>query len=240
MNLKKISDRVLFALSVPECVCCGKKLDYENKALCPKCSEIYLDHKLRNCSKCSKILMECDCSNEFLSSHFVKRVVKCFRYMKQPSAEPSNRLIYSLKRDNRADVLDFCSDELTLALRNSVDLSEDVIITNVPRRKGAIIEFGIDHSALLARKVAEKTGTKYMPLLESNTKKAQKSLDSIDRMKNAKFEIKKEADLSGKTVIIIDDIITSGASMAMAASLIRSMGSHNIIAGALGIVYKED
>ena len=152
---------------------------------------------------------------------------------------PSNSLIYSLKRDNREDVLSVSADELTMAIKNSVENPANCVFTNIPRRKSAIVEYGIDHSGLLAREVAKRFDGKYLELLKSNAKKAQKSLDTNERRKNADFSIIKDIDLKGKTVIIVDDIITSGSSMANAAALIRSMGSKDIIAACLAIAYKD-
>ena len=148
-------------------------------------------------------------------------------------------MIYSLKRDNRSDVLKKCADELEYAIRNSVSDPGGYIFTNVPRRKSAIIEHGIDHSELLARELAKRFDAEYISLLKSNAKKPQKSLETADRFKNAEFYISKNIDLTGGAVILVDDIITSGASMSKAASLIRSLGSREINAASLAIAYKD-
>ena len=189
--------------------------------------------------KCSKLLHECDCSNSFLEAHFVKRVIKCYRYINREEY-PSNSLIFSLKRDNRKDVLDVASDLLIEAIRNSINEPENYIFTNVPRRKSAIVEYGIDHSALLAEECARKIGAEYIPLMKSNAKKPQKSLETNERMLNADFELISDLDFDGKGIILVDDIITSGASISSAAMLIRSLGCKNIVAAALAIAYKDE
>ena len=239
MNIKNIMDRVLFALSVPKCVCCKTRLDYGENALCLKCSSKFEQFKTRNCSRCARKLNMCSCSNDFLEAHYIKRTIKCFRYLNRNDATPGNALIYSLKRDNRSDVLKRCADELEYAIRNSISDPGGYIFTNVPRRKSAIIEHGIDHSELLARELANRFDAEYISLLKSNAKKPQKSLETADRFKNADFYISKNIDLTGRAVIIVDDIITSGASMGKAASLIRSLGSCEIIAASLAIAYKD-
>lgn len=239
MNIKNIMDRVLFALSVPKCVCCKTRLDYGENALCLKCSAEFEQFKTRNCSRCARKLNMCSCSNDFLEAHYIKRTIKCFRYLNRSDATPGNALIYSLKRDNRSDVLERCADELEIAIRNSVPTPDGYVFTNVPRRKSAIIEHGIDHSELLARELAKRFDAEYISLLKSNAKKPQKSLETADRFKNAEFYISKNIDLTGRAVILVDDIITSGASMSKAASLIRSLGSREINAVSLAIAYKD-
>ena len=240
MNIKSIMDRVLFALSVPKCIRCNQKLDYGQKAFCPKCSAEFEEFKTRNCVRCGRVLNRCDCSTRFLESHFVTRVVKCYRYLHRVEAEASNELIYSLKKDHRRDVLEVCTDELELAISNSIEHPENCVFTNVPRRKAAIIQYGFDHSALLLQEVAKRFDAEYISILKSNAKKPQRSLDSAERMKNADFDIVKDIDLTGREVIIVDDIITSGASMRSAAALIRSLGCKKITVACLAIAYKDD
>ena len=239
MNINELMDRALFALSVPKCISCGEKLDYGQNAFCLKCYGEFLEFKTRNCSRCARILSFCDCSNQSLESHFIKQVIKCYRYIGNENSTPPNSLIYSLKRDNRSDVLAFAARELSMAISNSIENPKECIITNIPRRKSAIIEYGIDHSALLAKEVANLLGARYICFLSSNAKKEQKSLQPDERRKNADFSVIKEMDLTGKKVIIVDDIITSGASMSNAATLIRSMGSKQIVAACLAIAYKD-
>lgn len=232
-------DRVLFALSVPKCVCCGSRLNYGEKAFCLNCSLEFEESKSRDCSKCARVLHKCDCSNDYLSAHYVKHVVKCFRYLVRDERLPGNALIYSLKRENRKDVLDFATTELSSAIKNSIENPENYIFTNVPRRRSAIIEYGIDQSELLAKSIAKELGGEYISILKSKAKREQKTLETAERFKNADFYIVKDIDLTGRDVIIIDDIITTGASVAKAASFIRSLGAKNIIAATLGIAYKD-
>lgn len=240
MNINAIMDRVLFTLSVPKCVCCKRRLSYGESALCLECSAEFHDFKTRNCSRCARVLNQCDCSSSFLEGHFVRRTVKCFRYLGSETITSANALIYSLKRDNREDVLRICTSELAVAIDNSVDNPESFIFTNVPRRKDAIVKYGIDHSELLARSLAKRFGAEYRRILKSKAKKAQKSLEAEERFKNAEFCIIDDRDITGRGVVIVDDIITSGASMSKAAVLIRSLGSKDIVAASLGIAYKDE
>ena len=239
MHPKVVLDYLLFLLSVPKCVSCREKLGFNIKALCPKCSAKFEEIKNRNCSKCSKVLSECSCTTHFLSTHFVKGVIKCFRYDVREDNLPANSLIYSLKHDNRDDVLSKCADELCKAIRNSLSPDETYVITNVPRRRRAVVEYGIDHSALLAKSVAKRLGVRYVCLLKSKTKREQKTLTFEERLKNVEFKLVSKEDLKGKSVIIVDDIITTGASVSSAATLIRALGTRSIYASALAIAYKD-
>ncbi len=239
MKPVELFSRLAHLLSVPKCVCCGEKLSYGQRALCTECSLQYKEICTRNCSRCARLLSQCSCSTPYLEAHYIKRFVKVFRYQNREDNIPANSLIYSLKKDNRSDVLQLCTEELTRAFESSdIDVSS-CIITNVPRRKAQIVKYGIDHAELLAREIAKLAGGTYMKLLRSNVKTAQKEQYGKARETNIDFEIIRDIDLSGKTVIIVDDIVTTGASMGGAAMLIRGLGTKRIIGATLAIAYKE-
>lgn len=240
MPIKLIFDRFLHLISVPTCVCCKERLDFNDLALCPKCSAEFEEIKNRDCSKCAKILSECSCSTAALEAHFVKKITKSFRYNPREENLPANALIYSLKRDNRDDVLKRCTDEMCKAILNSHIITEDCVITNVPRRRRAIIQYGIDHSELLAKSVAKRLGVKYLRTLKSRAKSEQKLLTKEERLKNTDFTLITKENLEGKTVIIVDDVITTGASVGSAATMIRALRPKIIYAAALAIAYKDD
>ena len=240
MSIKLIFDRFLHLISVPTCVCCKERLDFNETALCPKCSAEFEEIKTRNCSKCAKILSECSCSTRDLEAHFIKNITKSFRYNPREENLSANSLIYSLKRDNRSDVLKKCTEEMCAAILNTHNITEDFVITNVPRRRRAIVRYGIDHSELLAKSVAKRLGVKYIRTLKSRAKSEQKFLTREERLKNTDFTLLTKESLEGKKIIIVDDIITTGASVGSAAVMIRALRPKSIYAAALAIAYKDD
>ncbi len=240
MNVSEFWERMLHLASVPKCVACGIPLDFPARALCPECLFKYENTKDRSCPSCSRRLCECECTNKFLASHCVKRLIKVFRYINTEDNFAANSLIYSLKKDNRKDVVRLLSDELAKAVLESVREPNCCLFTNVPRRRKAIIRYGIDHSALLARALAEHFGAEYKPLLKSKARLPQKEMVGRDRIKNAEVLSKCNTDLSGKRIILVDDIVTTGASMAVSAMTLRGMGAREIIGATVAIAYKKD
>lgn len=234
-------EKILFYISVPKCTYCGETLDIDDKALCKECLRNYFDLKARNCSICGKPLYKCDCTSKYLEAHFVHKLIKVFRY-KPGENSPANELIYKLKRENRKDIIDFLSDELKNSIETSVEIKENTIITSVPRRKKAKIKYGIDHSEKLAKAVAKKLSIEYIPTLKSLAKKPQKKSENIDkRIENAKFKLKNNnLNLAHKTVILIDDIVTTGASMGAAAFNLKTLGPKRIIGATLSVAYKDN
>ena len=240
MNRRELLKRALFYLSVPRCIHCKVKLDYGEEVFCTSCRAEFLEEIDRDCSICAKKISDCTCSSPKLEDAGIRCAVKVYRYLRRESITPSNDLIFSLKRDGRRDVTDMCVSLLSDSLSKGLGSPSDCILVNIPRRKAQIIKTGIDHAAILARGVAKKLGASYIPLLKSASKRAQKSLSETERLKNARFRLKSSPSLKGKTVVIVDDVITSGASMCEAARAIRTLGARKIVAACLAIAYKDE
>ena len=238
--IKDIFKRLMFYVSVPKCVFCGEKLDINDKALCKECLIEYEAHKEMNCPHCSHLYNECACPNKYLTAHGVKQLFKVFKY-KAGEAAAENALIFSLKEENRRDVFELCTEELGSAIKKHVSDFNNVIFTNIPRRKEAINRYGYDHAAVISKKIAEKFGAEYRSLLISHSGKSQKTMKKEERLSNVDFALKDESiSLSGKTVILVDDIVTTGTSMGVAAMLLRSLGTRKVFGASLAIAYRDD
>lgn len=239
MKLSALRDGLFFYLGVPRCVGCGAFLSRDDRVFCPDCRMIYDNAKMRNCSRCAKILSRCTCPNDYLDSHYVHDLVKVTRYIHDPTL-PQNRLIYSLKQENRRDVLEFMAAELADAVRASQEECGEFLVTFVPRRRRAVLTYGFDHAQKLARRLAKKIGADFSPLLSSAAKHAQKKMHgSRERIGNAAMKYIGETDLHGKRILLVDDIVTTGASMASAATLLRANGAKKIVGASFSIAYLD-
>ena len=241
--VKDIFQKILFYMTVPKCVCCGEKLDIDDRALCKDCLKEHKRTKDSVCSVCFKQLSSCKCSNKYLKSHMMPKLIKIFRY--KPSSDPnekipSNQLIYVIKRVRRKDLLDFISDEMIEAINNSI-VTDDYVISNVPRKRSRVLKYGFDHSQEIAKAISEKLDIPYVKLLKSESKTAQKKLHGDARLKNAEVDVlKRHPDVKGKRVLLVDDIVTTGASMGASAMMIRAIGAKEVTGVCLGITYRDE
>ncbi len=240
-RLQKLYKWALFLLGVPTCIGCEERLTNPYLPLCPDCLDKYKEVKTANCSLCGRLLHSCSCTNEYLSAHFVKWHFKVFRYENREENAVANSLIYSMKRDNRADVLEFVTEEVAATLSDFVAENKDAIFTNVPRRRTAIVKYGVDQAKDLARSLARYFDCEYSAILVSRSKHAQKEARAKERIGNIIFKYRKRNPkaLDGRTVIIVDDVVTTGASIGTAASLIRALGAKKIAAVSIAATYKD-
>ena len=101
----------------------------------------------------------------------------------------------------------------------------------VPMTDSAIRKRGYNQSELLARVVADKLKLPVIPCLKK-TKEApnQKTLTSKERVKNIKesFATAEDADIKDKTLILCDDIKTTGATMKECCDTLLKSGAKDI------------
>ena len=241
MKINEFLRRTLFYISVPECVCCREKLDINDFALCKSCLKKYLAHKATQaCSLCFNTYDECVCVNETLKKGGIKRLSKCYRYVTYEETLPSNCLIYSLKRDNRRDVLSFLAKDLSASIIYGIPNYKDLYITNVARRGSSIVKYGFDHTALLAREVAKELDIPYIKTLRSRAKHSQKKLSHRQRSENARFKVISPKRVESKSFLIIDDIVTTGSSMSFAASALKNAGATVKSCAAIAIAFRDE
>lgn len=75
------------------------------------------------------------------------------------------------------------------------------------------------------------------PLVVTRDSSAQKSLSRAERLQNAKkaYRCKTDADLSGKRVLLVDDIITTGATISSCALALLQAGAVEVTAAAIAV-----
>ena len=69
---------------------------------------------------------------------------------------------------------------------------------------------------------------------------AQKKTHGEERIRNALFDYRKGIpDIKGKRVLLVDDIVTTGASLGNSATLIKGLGVKSIVGVCIGVTYKD-
>ncbi len=167
--------------------------------------------------------------------------MKLFRYDNREENRAANSLIFKSKVSPREDTVAFLSEELSVAVQGTLSQLDGAIVTNVPRRQAEIRKYGFDQAERLAVALAEKLGLEYLPLLSSHSKRAQKKMSREKRIENADFVLKSTPELTGKTVLIVDDVVTSGASMSVSAGKIKTLGKRmKLYSVSVALAYKDE
>ncbi|MEY8316328.1 ComF family protein [Oscillospiraceae bacterium 50-58] len=106
------------------------------------------------------------------------------------------------------------------------------LITWAPLSKKRLRERGFDQAELLAREVGRLLDIPVLPLLEKKRHTAPQSEleESSARRANAQgaYALLPGAGLTGKRVVLVDDVVTSGATLSACAALLRQAGAEGV------------
>lgn len=214
-----------------KCIICGEFTDAKtNDVFCPICRTKYEAIKREPCRDCARAQYRCRCISSKIKTVGIPVAQRhVFRF----ADELSRTLIYKLKRKNLRSLQLFIAKECAALAGEEIEgrSHEEFAIVYPPRAKSAVKEYGFDHAHIIASEVAKLTG---LPLLHPFKRvggKAQKTLSAKERGTNAEkaFDLSDECALEGLSIIIIDDVVTSGSTAARLSELLKLRGAKRVI-----------
>jgi|GEM_PF-1775119 Predicted amidophosphoribosyltransferases len=218
MNFKYI----LGVFIITKCLCCDKIIEYGGY-LCGDCMKLWRNEMI-------------DSDGEMI----------CLANYDKYNDTVSKRLVLRMKSRNTKRLYRFMADELIKAINTKLPNRHEYIISNAPRMKNSIKANGLDHSKLLAKMIAERTGMKYMDTLRNKGREVQKILNYHERFKNADkaYLIRKQFNnnLHGYKFLVIDDITTTGATLKACGKILLDNGAADVKYAAIcgGNDYKHE
>lgn len=114
-------------------------------------------------------------------------------------------------------------------------------IVPVPLHRVKLRERGYNQSAFIARGIAAVTGQRIMsdPVLRTRFTPSQTTLSVPQRRMNmpGAFTVppRRRADVAGKFLLLVDDVITTGATLHACAAELKNAGARRVIACALAL-----
>lgn len=230
--------KLLSLLFPRKCSLCGTPMADagEYDALCPDCMLKYSMLCEEKCSHCGQRQKYCRCEKidgAEISLHL-------FEF----SSELSRNIIYTLKRRNDKYLQNFLARQLAGEIVNTLkeeSCGEKFTISFVPRNPASVRDFGFDQSKLLAEKIAALTDMRCAGLfVHAKNTKTQKEISAKDRKENASnsYSAKNGVGATG-TLVIVDDVTTSGSTLSRCASLAKEIGAEKVMAVAVAMTPKK-
>lgn len=139
-------------------------------------------------------------------------------------------LLYAYKFEN----LKSAAEDLTELLDKTIDyLPKDTIITYVPTLPSHIRQRGYDQVALISRKLSKYRNLKHENTLLRSSSTHQRDSTAKQRWLNAKSAYKINKITKGATYLLIDDIVTTGASIEYGAKTLIENGANEVWVAAI-------
>lgn len=223
--MSKVIDWVSDLIFPNRCAFCGEFIAWE-KFACEKCARAleYADF----CPKCGK--SECECAErEF---HYDGCAVVL------PYVGITRDGVLTLKYHNGFNTAKYLTHDLAAKLNECGYLDEADIITAVPMTKSRRRQTGYNQSEYIAKCLSKHVNIPcdFKLIKKVQTGFAQHDLTAEERrmaVVGAYSESPKHADISGKTIILCDDIITTGSTLSECAKVLKSMRAKKVYCAVL-------
>ncbi|MBQ7335586.1 MAG: hypothetical protein IJW92_03840 [Clostridia bacterium] len=240
----------------PQCSACRTLLDWnppgtsaaQPVALCRDCLIRWEAEKTEACAICGCRVSNCRCMPLALQKAKCTGFCKLVYYSPRKSDPVQNRLIYYIKRNADRQTPRFLADELVPSVYSGLqeigvnrdEVADFVLVTYLPRGGRSRLQYGTDQAKELARTLSERLGAPMRCLIRRRrgADREQKRLSPERRLENAKhsFLAARDADCNGKVVLLVDDVVTTGASMAACTRILRKLGASYV----LGVAVASD
>lgn len=235
MPLKnKFAENLLDLFFPRRCLNCRKITT--NKYFCNDCKNVAAYIKVKTCEKCGLPLKHCSCDWNF---YYFDEIISCFE-----SDEKTKNSFYSFKFGGNIVGSKFFSSQMAKRVKKHASYADIDIITSVPLHGSTLNERGYDQVKILAKHISKLSDIKYERLL-CQPKKAPKQHETkgmSERFVNVsdKYRVNKNKSLTDKTVLLVDDIKTTGATLSQCARELKFAGAKRVIAISALTVYPKE
>ena len=217
--------RVCLRLFYPaRCYVCGELTDTAHN-LCARCAKTAPFIQPPVCEQCGRQQDRCICRHR---ERAFARCVSPFYHEGIMQAA-----VYRLKSKGYVDDVEGFANEMREIIRREYGGIPFSCVTAVPLHKKDYRRRGFNDADLLGRALAARLDVPYKPLLQKIWyTRPQKELKALERSGNllGVFDVTEPDAVAGQTVLLVDDVITTGATLDECAKMLKIYGAQEVYA----------
>ena len=210
-------------------ICYGCDTEVEEGLVCEGCRLALFTHELAVCPKCGRpCTRTAETCGQCRTRFSLSRVRALGIY-----APPFDKLVHAFKYSGKTKVGELLGLALATLVRQDELLSAADAVCPVPLHPARLRERGFNQSLLLAAAISMSTR---IPLAEflvraKNTPTQTRKTTRKDRLKNLTdaFRLKPDTGVGGKKVLLVDDVMTTGATLDQAAQPLLNGGAASVL-----------
>lgn len=225
-------------LSPPACLVCGERLSavpgQDAPALCPDCALAWEIALRAQCPQCYAAYPMCLCATPVMRKAGVTTLVKLGPYSEETAEKPIRAVVLHAKRQRSRRLFAYLAGELRPGIMQALEKEnispERCVLTWLPRSRRAFCREGVDQAKELALALSASTGIAAERLLcRRRDARTQKELTAKARLENLRNAFGTVGDPGGRVVLLCDDLVTTGAGMAVGFRLLKAAGAERVI-----------
>lgn len=208
-----ICDDVIESTGGDVCKNCLEKPEFLKEPLCRKCGKKLANQESEYCSDCK------------VRKHFYKEGAALFSYA---SIKQS---LYRFKYAGRQEYAEYYAKQIEKHLGEKIRSWKPEAFVPVPIHSSREKERGYNQAQALAKALGKHMGIKVLDkfVIRSKKTRPQKCLNDGERQNNLKKAFKiRQNDVKLNTIVIIDDIYTTGSTIDELSKECLAAGVHNI------------
>lgn len=218
--MSRFIDRVLRFFFPARCAFCGRVTGMNG--VCGDCEQDLPVIAEPTCMRCGSQVDFCTCITK---DYFFDRNISAFYY-----EDLVKRAVWRLKFENRPQVAASCVPFAVAALTREISPEGFDVVTCVPMTAKRQRRRGYNQAELFAKQVARQIGKPYRRLLEKIRDNAvQSTLDAEERFQNVQGVYRAPGNLRGMSVLLCDDVMTTGATLSECAHMLKDAGACRVV-----------
>jgi ComF family protein len=216
MNIRSVFQSLINLLFPPLCTCCNRCVHDSDVVICLECQNAL--PRTREYAKDNVI--EKRLWGKFLFE-------RCWAFLYFEKGNSTQTLLHELKYKNRPQIGTFLAKMAASELVSFPDFNDVDVIVPVPLHPSKLRKRGYNQSSFIVQGLSSITNKPIddASLIRTiaNTTQTRKSV--FDRHLNTKgvFQVAEQQALVGKHVLLVDDVLTTGATMEACASTLAQI-----------------